>query len=417
MSKRNEVKYIIYVFILFFSTTLPVNAINPALYPIIEYLLNDDFVCLDSNDNDNDRLLNCWEDNTGTFVDAQHTGTDPNNADTDGDALKDGDEVLGTVAGLNLPALGVSPVHKNILLELDWFDDNAEPSSCGVHSHRPDSLIRDRVQATFNAAPVSNPDGTTGIDIILDYGQGGAFTGGNLIGDVDGVIAGGVSGIDFINYKSSHFATNRSGFFHYVLMPHRYNTSSGSSGQAEINGDDLIVSLYCFGNPNFTSGYFLNVANTIVHELGHNLSLRHGGNTNCNYKPNYNSVMNYKYQFPGVDTNCDTTADGVLDYSHGVRISLNENNLNENNGICNSPAIDWNNNTLFTDTGVTLNLNSADNFEMSNCGSTLTTLTDYNDWANLLYASLPAPGAGKDIQSHELSQCNNPVPAISSFKN
>ena len=62
-----------------------------------------------------------------------------------------------------------------------------------------------------------------------------------------------------------------------------------------MNGDDLIVSLYCAGSDG-------NVANTILHEVGHNLGLRHGGNVDCNYKPNYNSVMNYRYQFPGVNT-------------------------------------------------------------------------------------------------------------------
>src|SRR3712207_8659716 len=51
-----------------------------------------------------------------------------------------------------------------------------------------------------------------------------------------------------LNHKSANFAANRHGYFHYCLMPHRYNSTSGSSGQAEINGDDLIVSLYCAGS-------------------------------------------------------------------------------------------------------------------------------------------------------------------------
>ena len=77
----------------------------------------------------------------------------------------------------------------------------------------------------------------------------------------------------------------------------------------------MIVSLQC-------SNSTPNVSNTIVHELGHNLLLRHGGFENCNYKPNYNSVMNYQYQFPGVDTNCTPPGNGVLDYSIGDRITL-----------------------------------------------------------------------------------------------
>ena len=101
-------------------------------------------------------------------------------------------------------------------------------------------------------------------------------------------------------------------------MPHQYGTDSRSSGQAEINGDDMIVATLCWGtNP-------ASVANTIVHELGHNLGLLHGGFEGVNWKPNYNSVMNYKYQFPGADNNCTPPADGVLDFSVGDRIDLNE---------------------------------------------------------------------------------------------
>src|SRR6185295_13243210 len=134
----------------------------------------------------------------------------------------------------------------------------------------------------------------------------------------------GVNNADYQNIKGANFATNRQGYFHYVLMPHRYNTNSGSSGQAELPGNDLIVSLQCFLTTN-------NVANTIMHELGHNLNLGHGGNEDCNWKPNYNSVMNYRFQFPGVDTSCNAVGNSgetnVLDYSRGTRIALNENSL------------------------------------------------------------------------------------------
>ena len=39
-------------------------------------------------------------------------------------------------------------------------------------------------------------------------------------------------------------------------------------------------------------------AGTFMHELGHNLGLRHGGGDNTNCKPHHLSVMNYAYQFP-----------------------------------------------------------------------------------------------------------------------
>lgn len=246
------------------------------------------------NDADGDGLPDNVETNTGVFVNANDTGTDPNNADTDGDGLEDGDEVLGTTSGLDLPALGANPLRKNILIEYDWFDDALE---CGAHSHRVTPAVANMVATAFANAPVANPDGTTGITIIQDYGQGGAYTGGNSINDADGVLVGFVFSPEFQDYKAANFAANRLGYFHYTILPHRYDTNSASSGYAEIIGDDMIVSLYCANSD-------VNVANTIVHELGHNLGLHHGGLDGTNYKPNYNSVMNYLYQFPGVDTNC-----------------------------------------------------------------------------------------------------------------
>jgi methionine-rich copper-binding protein CopC len=44
-------------------------------------------------DSDGDGLDDVVETNTGTFVDASDTGSDPNNTDSDGDGLSDGDEV------------------------------------------------------------------------------------------------------------------------------------------------------------------------------------------------------------------------------------------------------------------------------------------------------------------------------------
>src|SRR5262249_44117662 len=138
----------------------------------------------------------------------------------------------------------------------------------------------------------------------------------------------------------------------------------GSSGQANLPGSDLIVSLYCYN-----SDY--NVASTIVHELGHNLNLRHGGDSDLNFKPNYNSVMNYKYQFDGIDTNCKPPGDRVSDYSRRQRISLNEAALDENKGICGSPAIDWNNNGVI-ESRVSQDVND---------DRSIGVLDDYDDWA------------------------------------
>ncbi|MFT5260533.1 MAG: hypothetical protein ACI9J2_000442 [Saprospiraceae bacterium] len=399
-----------YLFLVLFSLiALAVKAQNAEnVTPIISYLLLDNSPttpppgCTDAGDNDSDRILNCYETNTNIFVNAQNTGTDPNNPDTDGDAIKDGDEVLGTVAGLNLPSMGVNPLRKNILLEYDWFDDNLD---CPSHSHRPTAAAIASYTAAMANAPNVNPDGSTGITAINDYGQGGVFTGGNFIDDVNGVLVGGVNQSEFGLYKAANFDALRNGYFHYVILPHHYNTTSGSSGQAELPGDDLIVSLQCFSSTRNTS-------HTILHELGHNLGIRHGGDSNCNHKPNYNSVMNYKYQFPGVDTNCDSNPEAisVLDLSRNANIDLNENNLNENSGVCAvAPvAINWNG-INGIESSISFNINSADDFESDNCGGLQTVLEDYNDWGNISFTGL-SDFDGMNLTSMEIINCNNPAP-------
>ena len=351
-------------------------------------------------DSDGDGLADAIENGSHVFNGAANPGTDFNNPDTDGDGLKDGDETLGTLANLNLPQMGCNPLQRNILLEYDWFDDSLD---CAAHSHRPTQAAMDRFAAAFTNSPGVNPDGTLGIVVIQDRGDGGIFNGGNLVSNQNAAanIVGGVNGAAFLNHKAANFASNRHGYFHYCLLPHRYNSTSTSSGQAEINGDDLIVSLYCAGST-------VNVANTIMHELGHNLSLRHGGNNDCNYKPNYNSVMNYRYQFPGVNTNCTIPGSGVLDYSRGVRLTLNENALDENQGVCGSPPIDFNGNGMLQ-SNIAFDLNSSDSNQVSTCGGTLTTLRDNNDWTQLFFGGI-ADADGLSPRFVEVIDCENPAP-------
>lgn len=354
--------------------------------------------CLVGADSDSDRLDDCYETNTGVFVSATDTGTDPFESDTDGDALDDGDEVLGTSAGLDLPSLGTNPLRKDLLVEYDWFDDSID---CGAHSHRPTAAALNLVTAAFAAAPVSNPDGSSGIHFIHDRGQGGVFSGGNLIADPDGVFTGDVNSAEFVAYKATHFASDRHRYFRYVILPHYYNTNSFSSGYAELFGDDMIVSLYCANSDH-------NVAHTIMHELGHNLGLLHGGTDNCNYKPNYNSVMNYIYQFPGIDADCDPLGDGVLSYSVGNRIALDENNLDENQGTCGAPAWDWNGNTVI-ESGVATDVNSSEPNQPMWCQGALTTLRDANDWGNLFFGGL-AEFDGAPALLTRFIECDNPAP-------
>lgn len=324
-------------------------------------------------DSDGDGLPDCVETATGVFVDLTDTGTDPLLADSDGDGLSDGDEVLGTADGLDLPALGVSPLRRDLLVELDWFEDAI---GCTAHSHRPSPAVVDRVLQVFASASVENPDGSTGIHVVLDHGQGGALTGGNR---VDGHAADlpGTFDATYQAIKDANFDPRRRGYFRYVLLPHRYNGSSNSSGYAEVVGDDAIVSMACALQEDW-------IANTIIHEIGHLLGLHHGGFEACNGKPNYNSLMNYRYQFAGVDADCTAASASVADFSRGERVLLDEEDVDEHQGVCGAPAIDWNGDGTLQ-AGLTFDLNPG---YAASCGSALRTLSDFDDWSNLTFLGL-----------------------------
>jgi hypothetical protein len=351
-----------------------------------ERVFADGFEASCALDTDTDGLMDCEEAQAGTLS---------TNADTDGDGLSDGDELLGTAGGLDLPALGVDPLHQDILLEYDWFADandiNVSAYCVGPHDHKPSALVLERVAAAFAAAPVDNPDGTTGINVIQDVGQGGVFDGGSLVPDSDGVVIGGAAGAEYKVVYDANMAANRRGYFHYVLMAHRYilPNLNNSSGSATTPGDRIMITLQC--QPSVQK-----IGNTIVHELGHNLGLQHGGDGSCNGKPNYNSVMNYRYQFTGIDLNCDRFGDGIASYSMGTNAVLDENTLIESAGICAAKPMDWNGNSVIDAAAVQVEINNLDwtweGKQLENCGGLYTQLSDYDDWSSIQLELFPVGG-------------------------
>ncbi|MFD9406860.1 hypothetical protein ACFWBN_07520 [Streptomyces sp. NPDC059989] len=152
-----------------------------------------------------------------------------------------------------------------------------------------------RALVDYLDASVENPQPTNCTDGVNNDGD--AFTDSQdpdcLVGDNlgrGGVIADpGACGLDkatFYASKSMNFDRPRRLVFHYgqiVPQPGVATCPEQSGGEGEVGGNDFVV---------------FNVdAGTIMHELGHNLNLRHGGHEpkpNC--KPNYVSVMNYDLQ-------------------------------------------------------------------------------------------------------------------------
>ncbi len=351
--------------------------------------------------------------------------------DTDGDGLLDDWETDGlTINGkwVDLPAMGADPLHKDIFVEVDWMGDPGDG-----HDHSPDPDAIQEIVDAFDNAPVSNPDGSTGIHLHVDSGPnapltwGTAATWGSLsdgdelthqtnISTCSGTTLNW-SGFDTI--KNANFNEEREAIFHYNVWGHSMcSANSGTSGISRNGsgaafGDgasDFIVSL---GGWSGQTGTEDQQAGTFMHEFGHNLGLKHGGEDHTQWKPNYLSVMNYSFQTRGLMI--DSTQ-GHFDYSRHDLANLNENSLNEANGI-NIPGaitqtlgtryfcgqdnmqvvwdasqVDWNCDGDATDSGISRNINQG---VWWNNNSTLDTLTSQNDWINLVFVggALGAPGA------------------------
>ncbi|MAW78557.1 MAG: hypothetical protein CMJ95_14410 [Planctomycetes bacterium] len=268
------------------------------------------------------------------------------NVDTDGDALLDDWEENGIdyngdgIIDLDLPAMGADKDHKDIFVEIDYM---VAPGAAG-HTHRPSAAVLDIIIDTFANAPVTNPDGVDGITIHIDAGSTtimnpttgdtwGARSKSEALAHVGGLGSFGASGYDWSDFdtiKEDEFSVLRGDVFHYCIFAHGIGalatqTSSGIS--RGLPASDLIVSLGRWGtNP----GTVNQQAGTFIHELGHNLGLKHGGNNHEHKKPNYLSVMNYSFQTNGLRIGGN---DGHFDYSRFQLPNLDENNLDETVGI------------------------------------------------------------------------------------
>lgn len=303
--------------------------------------------------------------------------------DSDGDGLLDEWEIKGIdvdgdgVIDLDLSALGAKPDHKDVFVEIDYMVTLA-------HSHKPDPKALQAVIDAFAAAPVENPDRKTGINLHLVGAQGlidePVWEIENIRFDASGVDVNPDGTIEDIKYgltKNScgaglfdgHFGMRsdresancrnilaaRKRAFRYCLYGHNHAHAVGSSGIAELSGNDFMVTLgadnwrkrveqaaQVWPNTSADREWTDLEAGTFMHELGHTLGLRHGGGDDAQCKPNYVSVMSYSRQL-----NATGIARGLadvshpsfvrtgreLDYSHGGANPLKESALAEAEGI------------------------------------------------------------------------------------
>lgn len=97
------------------------------------------------------------------------------------------------------------------------------------------------------------------------------------------------------NYYDLYFEENRKSIFYYML----FGTArlEGGAGEALYRNVISTVTLNDLGMDEQT--LIFRQATIMLHELGHNLGLQHGGVDDLNFKPNYSSVMNYRSVFLG----------------------------------------------------------------------------------------------------------------------
>ncbi len=324
--------------------------------------------------------------------------------DADNDGIPDSAEVSGgTFAGINLYAMGVRTGQKDLLIQTDYMN-STDP---GVI---PQKQALDNVKASFAAKNVNmiidagalfGDAANTG----YNWGGGRSVTSATCIG-----LGASVSCASLYQIKAQYFDIRRVSIFHYAIFgtSQETNGAGGSSGIAEIGGNDFLVTLGGWSlNATTTanSNKLINYqAGTFMHELGHNLNLLHGGFENRNYKPNYFSVMNYLYQLNGlsssasgigpfqrwkcialpaqcVRTESATTSNSMaLGYSDGISTDLNENALLESanigRGADSGVYADWDLNGSLTGSAFAMDINGD--------GTLSSALKDHNDWPNIL---------------------------------
>lgn len=209
------------------------------------------------------------------------------NVDADGDGVPDQAEVQGsTYAGLDMYALGARVAQPDIFVEVHRVDSD-DP---GVI---PQPAALAKVTAAFQGR---------GYAVHFDVAENPlAAAQCTMLGPQDDCT-------DLYAFKATAMDVRRYPLFHFMLFAYSQLSSggTGASGRAESLGNDALITLGNWGLKTDTvaaTNMLVNFqAATVMHELGHNLGLRHGGGDDINDKPNYVSVMNYTYGIFGLPT-------------------------------------------------------------------------------------------------------------------
>ncbi|GAB3689473.1 hypothetical protein GCM10028857_24860 [Salinarchaeum chitinilyticum] len=176
-------------------------------------------------------------------------GTDPTDDDTDGDGLLDGPEVHQTQL---YP--GADPLRTDVYVEVDVMQGTSLP-------YTDRSEIVDR----FANAPISNPDGSTGISLHFEHS--------------DVVPAESTTSWEgsYQNYRAAYKDYGGEGYHYLLIVEDAYSSGTNVAGVA--SSPDMMVQYFAYED--YTGS-------TVMHELGHSLGL---------YSSTFNGVDSYRYDY------------------------------------------------------------------------------------------------------------------------
>lgn len=231
--------------------------------------------------------------------------------DTDGDGLPDIWEITKDLDGDGIEELpDADPYKSDIYVQINW-----------MNGYKPEQESLDIVKEAFANSDAGYQNKGINLHNIwanepVDYEII------NIIEDDDG-------NINLNDILLSYFSKPIYKYiYHCALFGDRYSyndSMTNSSGYSTYAwGQSIFIAMGCPGTEVLTTRQ---AAGTYMHELGHNLDLRHGGDNDDNNKPNYLSIMNYSFQFDGLE------GTGQYDYSRYVLPDLDENHLIENDGF------------------------------------------------------------------------------------
>jgi parallel beta-helix repeat protein len=241
---------------------------------------------------------------------------------------------------------------KNVYLFIAWMADSCPDKPyttanlAGIHHHRPDQDVLAEIEDAFFAGGDNTEIPSPYVLVIEEqcipeYTQMAGDTRNNVDPDCDGHY----DHISVRDLKARYFAPWRRGIYSFGVMghgfPERENTITpdqqadgkctstyGRLGEGEIYGDDFRVMHqrnWDPTDPNLPAVNHVAETDTLFHEFGHNLNLWHGGRSNANRKPNYQSRMNYTY-----GATMEHIVDGIIrDYSHEAENEIYETSIDE----------------------------------------------------------------------------------------